>query len=150
MLVRGAEQQDLDWLIGQLKEFSRFFGSHHVLFPHDDEAYARNGLSGMMEKHLVLVAEREDKTPIGFVAGIVTPHLFNPKLRVLCETFWWVIPEARMSLAASKLLDAFTKWGQEHADWIIFSLEERTPVRDRGLLRRGFRLQERSYLMEVE
>lgn len=76
-------------------------------------------------------------------------HPYNPAIRVLTETFWWVTPNARGSRAGLMLLDAFTAYGERNADWIVFTLEHHSPVNERTLTKRGFHLHERSYLREV-
>lgn len=144
--IRRGDLKDIDWMVAQLKEFSRYYGSKRALF--GDEAYARNGLVETIKKHLVLVAEK-DGAPVGFIAGLVSPHLYNPEIRILCELFWWVMPGHRGGRASPMLLDAFVEWGKEHADWITFGTTEKTPIKESSLIRRGFHLQETSYLMEV-
>jgi len=47
------------------------------------------------------------------------------------------------------LLEEFTDWGKRNADWISFSLEDKSPVKDTTLTKRGFRLKERSFILEV-
>lgn len=146
--IRRADAGDMDWLVGQLKEFSKFFGSIHNTFP--KEEYARDGMWKMITDHVVFVAQKAGAGPVGFISGYFTPHVFNPDIRVLAETFWWVMEEHRGSRAGLHLLNAFTAWGRENADWIIFTLEEKSPVNDSVLLRRGFRPLERNYMLEVE
>jgi len=148
VLVRPATLDDLDWLVIQLKDFSDFFASELPLFPTDE--FARKGITDLIQKHLVLIAyDRETGERMGLIAGVVTPHLFNPDITVLAETFWWVPEEHRGTRAGAILLDAFIAWGKRNADWITIALESRTPIKETSLLKRGFRLQERSYLCEV-
>lgn len=145
-LVDRASEKHMDWLIGQLKAFSAIYASKLPLF--GDEDYARNALAVLIKDHLVLVAEKNFE-PVGFIAGLVTPHFFNPDIRVLSETFWWVAPEHRRSRAGALLLQKFVQWGEMNADWITCALEAHSPVNPDALLKRGFVLQERSFLMEV-
>lgn len=144
--IRRADAGDIDWLVSQCRDFASFFDSRHNLFP--DEALAREGLWAMISNHIVFIAQKAG-IPVGFVAGTLAPHMFNPAIRVLYEAFWWVTEEHRGSRAGLLLLNSFVAWGREHADWIIFTLENHSPVNDSVLLRRGFTLKERSYLMEV-
>lgn len=145
--IRNAELTDIDWLIPELREFSKFFGSKIPLF--DDEQYARDGLKNLITSHLFFVASSGDK-PVGFISGLVTNHIWNPKIKVLTEVFWWVIPAYRTaSKAGLMLLKAFTDWGTGHVNWINFTLEHNSPVSDRSLLKRGFKPTETNYLLEV-
>lgn len=145
--VRFATPEDLDWIVGQLKKFSEFYGTKLSLF--GDEKNARSVMLTMMNDHVVIVAERENEGLVGLISGYITPHAFNPKIKVLAETLWWVAEEHRGSRAGLLLLDAFKNYGEEHANWITFALENKSPVKDKCLTKRGFQLQERSYLREV-
>jgi len=145
--IRPARPEDLDWLLAQLRQFSDFFGSKRPLL--GDEAYARDQLSLIMRDHLMLIADGEGVGPVGFTAGLLNPHFFNPDIRVLAEAFWWVDHDHRGSRAASLLMDAFIDWGREHADWITFALQERTRIKDQSLIKRGFKRQEKNFLMEI-
>lgn len=145
--IRHGEAADVDWMLGQLRKFAQFFGSKRSLF--GDEAHARATLGGMIQDHLVLVAAADGSERLGFIAGLITPHMYNPEIRVLCETFWWVAEEHRRSRAGLLLLNAFLAWGKAHADWITFSLEQNSPMRAESLEKRGLHLHERSFLMEV-
>ena len=136
MRVRPAVEADLDWLLSQLKDFSKFCGTKIPLF--DDEGFARQMMINMMQNHVVLVAEKDGIGLMGLIAGLFTPHVFNPKIRVLAETFWWVPPEHRGTRAGLMLLNEFIDYGKRCADWITCALEEKSPVKDRFLTDRGF------------
>ena len=148
IVVRRAELDDIDWLLGQLQDFARFFGTKRTLYP--DENYARVGVTTMVQQHLTFVAEDVERgILLGFIAGYVLPHPFNPALKLLSEAFWWVDEQFRGSSAGARLLDAFVQWGRENVDIITFGLEHHSPVDDRCLIKRGFHLHERNYLLEV-
>jgi hypothetical protein len=155
--VRRAAPEDLSWVLSQLKDFSKFYGTKLQLF--GDEEYSRNFLLGLIQEHPSFVAVKEQKDEngeawttnmCGFIAGIVSPHMYNPKINLLTEAFWWVPEEYRGSRAGALLLEAFISWGKENVDWITFTLEHKSPVSDRCLTKRGFQLQEKNYLLEVQ
>lgn len=137
---------DADWLLKQLQAFSDFYNTKTKIY-HPE--FAVEFIGHMLENHIVLIAERESVGNVGFIAGAMSPHAFNPYINVLYETFWWVDPAYRGSRAGFMLLNEFTEIGKKSADWISFSLEIHSPVNDNVLLKRGFRLQERNFLMEV-
>lgn len=145
--MREGRPDDIDWLVTQLREFSRFFGTRLPLF--GDEAFVRAGLEVQIRDHFVAVAVDERGTQLGFIAGILTPHMYNPAIKILCETFWWVMPEHRGTSAGARLLMEFVAFGKARADWLGFTLEHHSPVREETLIRHGFHLHERHYLMEV-
>lgn len=145
--VRKANESDAEWLLSQLQDFSRFYGTNKQLFPENTD-HARGFLSEMIANHLCLVAGSNGEC-VGFIAGFYTCHPFNPEIRMLTEAFWWVPEAHRKSKAALMLLNAFVSHGEANADWVVFTLEHHSPVSDRCLTKRGFKLQERQYLKEV-
>lgn len=147
--VRRAIQYDAPWLLVQLRAFDRFFGTHRSLFP--DLASAEQQLLQLMDPNggCFFVAT-EGAMHLGFVVGALHPQLYNRSIRQLTELFWWVAPEHRRSSAGARLLMAFEAYGRAHADFIVMTLEAKSPVNPRSLERRGFRLQESSYLLEVD
>ncbi len=47
------------------------------------------------------------------------------------------------------LLKEFINTGKENADWITFGLMETTPVKEKSILKYGFKKMETNFLMEV-
>ena len=144
--IRRASPDDIDWLITELRKFSQFIQTKRPVF--EDEEFARNALTSLITSHYALIAEKEG-TPIGFIGGLLTPHSMNPAIRVLCETFFWVTEDQRGARAGAMLLNEFLEHGKQNVDWILFALEEHSPMNEKSLLKRGFKRQERNYLLEV-
>lgn len=147
IFTRRAEDYDIDWLIGQLRQFSDFFDSKHKLFPDPDSA--RVGLKSFIDNHYILIADTEAYGPAGFIAGMLFNHPFNPSIKVLNESFWWVDPEFRGTKAGSILLYEFIQFGKANVNWVWMTLETNSPIKDEVLTKRGFILKERNYLMEI-
>lgn len=145
--IRRAVPTDIPWILSQLKEFSAFYGTKRALY--DDEAYAQVFIETMVRDHLFLVADTVEFGLVGLIAGTLEPHLYNPKMICLNECFWWVDEKHRGSKAGLLLLNAFVHWGKANVDWIWMTLETHSPVKDATLIRRGFKEQERSFLLEV-
>ena len=145
--IRRAEESDLDWLLVQLRAFDDFHGSKHKLF--SEPEFVSNVMRTLMADHLMLVAVNESGEQMGFISGMVTGHFLNPKIKTLTEVFWWVDQKHRFSRAGVMLLNAYTEWGKANADWVVFSLEHHSPVADRSMIKRGYALKERGFLMEV-
>lgn len=150
-VVRRADPTDIPWLLEQLRDFDRFFGSKHTLMPERDEASVV--LMALITEHVFLIAAQKGGPRIGFIAGTLAPHPFRRQLRVLTEIFWWVAPPYRGTAAGAHLLLEFEHVGRQQADWVVMSLEERTIsdglVDPSSLERRGYLPRERSYLLEV-
>jgi hypothetical protein len=146
MNVRRATQQDALWLLEQVKEFQVAAGFKYPLIKGDIDACAK--LLTLIDNHVVFIAV-EGEHRRGFIAGYYAPHPFNSDVLVLSETFWWVPLDARKTRAAAMLLDEFIEAGRRMAHWIVLSLEHDSPCRDRHMLKRGFRVVERAFLLEV-
>lgn len=134
-------------MIQELREFSKFVGTRLPMF--SEEGIVHDRLFKMINEHLVLIATDDERGPMGFIAGYVTPHIMNPGITTLCEVLYWVSEKHRRTRAGLLLMDGFVKWGRENCDWICFGLESNSPVNDATLLKRGFRLKERNFLLEV-
>lgn len=149
--VRKATRSDSEYILGQLRLFAKFYGTKKSLFGTDDSA--RTGLLQLIDNHIVFVAEGVSGDaivePMGFIVGMLGPHMFNAEIKILSEVFWWVEEKYRTSSAGARLFSAFIKLGKEKADWISFSLAHNTPVNPDALLKRGFKLYETSFLREV-
>lgn len=146
IIIRKATVNDLDWIVTEVVAFSEFYGSKKRLAV--DGEYVRNGLINLVNNHLVLVAQSREVLA-GFIVGMVTPHIFNPTIRTLCEMFWWVTIPFRNSRAGYLLLKEFINYGKTVADWITMCSVSNSPIKDGTLERYGFRMIERSYLLEV-
>ena len=144
--VRWAKDSDLPWVVEELRNFSEFHDSKYDLFLNEENTEAVMKIT--MKDHVLMVAEK-DNTLMGFISGYFVPHPFNPELQTLCEQFWWVPEIHRKTRAGLLLLNNFIKFGKEAAQWVIMTIEEKSPVNENSLIKKGFRLHERSYLMEV-
>ena len=146
-VVRPAESKDIEEILPQLKKFSEFYGTSHELYG-KDLAHSYNVLDTLINQHFFSVVEIDQKI-IGFIAGTLAPHFFNNEITVLSEVFWWVNEEHRSNRAGALLFQEFMDFGKANADWITMTIEHHSPVKEESLLKRGFSLQEKSYLMEV-
>jgi len=147
IVIRPANDTDADWILGQLRQFSHMYGTKLSLFG-DNENYNRSLLQNIIDNHIILVAEAGSQL-IGLVCGLLTPHHFNPKIKVLAEQFWWVSVEHREGRAGYLLLKEFIRIGREIVDWITFSLLDKSPVKRETLEKLGFIFREQSFIMEV-
>jgi hypothetical protein len=145
--TRRAKALDVEWLFACCEDFAKFYGSKISLAGNPE--YGRIFLKDMIDRHYVLIGLK-DNEPVGFIAGLITPHHFNPDIRQLAELLWWVPEQFRNTGIGMLLFNEFMEFGKENCDWITFSLEEISPIKDTFLLKRGFRMTERAYLKECE
>jgi hypothetical protein len=145
--TKRAKIADIEWLLEECIAFSKAYESKHDLC--GNLPYAVKFLENLVNNHLVLICyDGEVKT--GFIAGMIQPHHFNPDMLMLSELLWWVKKEHRGGLSGSKLLDDFIAVGKEHCQWITFTIEKGTQISDEPLLKRGFVMTEKAYLLECE
>ncbi len=144
--TRPAFLGDVDWLLDQCDDFAKFYGSKVSLA--GDRNYGRFFLTDLLEKHYVRIG-MEGNSRAGFIAGMVTPHHFNPSITQLSELLWWVPEQFRSCGIGGLLFKEFVEYGKEHCNWITFTMEQNTPIGDGILVKAGFRLTEKAYLMEV-
>lgn len=145
--IRKAEPSDIDWLIGELYDFELTYGLKKVSFLMD-EKFAREKLLELIEKHVAFIATK-DFDRAGFIIGYYGIHPFTKDLKALQELFFWVSHEYRKTRAAAMLMNAFVESGKKIADWIIFARLPGSNISERTLTRKGFRLMEQNYCMEV-
>ena len=143
--LRPANDSDVEWLFLMCEDFAAFYQSKISLAGNRD--YGILFLQDLVAKHYVRIALK-DGHRVGFIAGFVSPHHFNPDIRQLAELLWWVMPEHRNSGAGAALFMDFVKFGETECDWISFTLENNSPVNDNFLIKRGFKATEKAYLKE--
>jgi hypothetical protein len=144
--VRPGTPEDIEWMLDQSELFSEFVGTKTSSFP--GRAEGRAVLEAHMDQQPIFIADRNG-LPVGFIVAVIHPDYWNRKLVVLSELMWWVQPEYRASRAAALLLLAFEACAERiGADRWVLTLEAHSPLNTDALEKRGYRLQERSYLQE--
>lgn len=145
--VRRAYELECEWLYQECVEFAKKYPSRYNLA--GNKEYALEFLKNLVSNHLVLIAESEAER-LGFIAGLVSNHHFNPDIKTLIEMLWWVRPEHREKGAGALLFKEFINFGKENCDLITMTLEKESQVPDNYLEKHGFRLTEKAYLMECD
>lgn len=143
--IRRAVQLDVEWIFAECEAFAKFYGSKISLA--GNPSYGKKFLADLVENHYVIIGLK-DYEPAGFMAGMISGHHFNPDIVQLIEMLWWVPEKYRSTGVGMKLFEEFMAYGKANCDWIAFTLEENSPIKDTFLLKRGFRPTEKAYLME--
>lgn len=143
--VRDAFYSDIDWIFEQCEAFAKFYGSRISLAANPE--YGKKFLESLVDNHFIKVGEIDGRLA-GFIAGLVSPHHFNPDIIQLTELLWWVPEQDRGSGVGAELFEEFMIYGETKCNWITFTLEHNSPVKDSFLLKRGFQMTERAYLKE--
>lgn len=149
--IRRANTSDTAWVARELRAFDAFFGGTYSWIPQQPGELERRVYEMLKAEHMypwwVALLDGE---PVGFIAGVLHPHHFNPEVVCLSEMFWWVTPAHRQSRAGWMLLSTFTLFGHGAANLIIMTLEAESPVKFGTLERLGYRVKETNFLLEVK
>jgi RimJ/RimL family protein N-acetyltransferase len=104
----------------------------------------------VMLKHGVVLVSVEGDKITGVIAGLVTPNTWFPDQLDLMELFWFVEEKYRGSSAALRLLREFTKRGKAlDVKRIVMSSETHSPLSNNAYEKRGYKLIEKTFVMEV-
>jgi hypothetical protein len=144
-VVRKAKVEDIEWLVAESEEFAKFFDAKISLY---NPEHLSHVFGVLIDSHLIFVAEVRGERS-GFIAGLYTSHFLNPHITTLTELLYWVSPKFRGSRSALMLLNAFDEWGAEHADWVLMTIEDKSPMKDETLFKRGFRHKENCFIKEI-
>jgi len=147
MTIRTGKLKDYGFIKTELEKFSNFYDTGFSLYNKDS---IKPLVETFIKDHVVYIAENKNEEPAGFIMGTFNPHPYNPALWALTESFWWVKEEHRNTGAGLKLLDKFIEFGKEYADFITLTLEDNSPIGEKHFLKRGFKIKEKSFLLEVK
>ena len=146
MIIRYATLDDVSWIVELVAADMQSLMGESDLYDLD---YLQTFVPYLIEDGVVLVAEKVG-SPVGCIAGILAPILFNPHKMALNEVFWWVAEEHRGSSAGAKLLLAFEQDGIAlEVDFINMSIMHNTKLSTGALEKRGYLYKESSYVRRV-
>lgn len=141
-----ANGTDLEWIVQQLPIMDREF-NEKMVFSGDKEDITRR-MEFLIEDGVVLVAwDGEER--IGFIAGARTPHFFNPKITVLSQFLWWVVPSRRGSRAAWKLLSSMVNVAKATCDWMDVYVMRNCAIEANSMRKFGFKEADKMFRLEV-
>lgn len=148
-MIRHATKYDIIELVEMVREYAKEFPSElarqEIWF---DENYIKQVLMTMIAGRGFVLVDDEYK---GFLAAIVTPNMWFPKLTELCELAWWVKPEFRKTTVGGKLWIAFDKEANSmkqtgRINYIRTALTVGSPAIDYE--KRGYKKLETAYIKE--
>ena len=93
----------------------------------------------------------DGEEPVGMLAAVMEPNMWNPKVRQMRELIWYVVPEKRKSTVGGRLFKQYCLKGEElkqagKINVYFTSMMSSTQACD--LESRGFRCTERTYIKE--
>lgn len=144
--VRKSKIEDTESIIELLMNFKTENNfSPQLCFADPD--YQRLLITRLIQYHVLVVATKDDKI-IGAIAGYLHPHIFDPKIKVCSELFWFVEKEHRPSKASLELISLYKEFAGEYSNLIYMNILTSTNIKEKSLLRRGFKKLETVYLFE--
>lgn len=93
----------------------------------------------------------DGEEPVGMLAAVMEPNMWNPKVRQMRELIWYVVPEKRKSTIGGRLFKQYCLKGEElkQAGKInVYFTSMMTSTQACDLESRGFRCTERTYIKE--
>ncbi|HLB68751.1 MAG TPA: GNAT family N-acetyltransferase [Thermoplasmata archaeon] len=150
--VTPTSESEFPWIMVKLREQAIDYmtdgGSSLSLYGGDE--HAESMLRLLRADHILLTAVTETGEAVGFIAGWVSGHPFNPAVRVATHFWWYVDPVHRHSRAASLLLSDFVVTAEDRGcQRITLCLGPRTMIRDESLEKIGFKHSDRCYVKEI-
>lgn len=145
--IRKATLDDLDVIIEELKNFSDFIGTKKKIFNGEPDSIEK--IKDLIVNHYFIVADHAISGVVGFICAMLMPHPMNGSIVIFSELFWWVKEKFRLGRAGLLLLNEAVEYAKSKADFITFSLESKSNINEKSLIKRGFKSFERTFLLEV-
>lgn len=108
-----------------------------------------NLVQKIIQDGTAIVAYNDEDKPVGCIAGVLVPNLFNPQINTLAEIIWYILPEYRGTRIAAMLLKRYTELAEEIADEATLSLLPSSNVNFRSLAKRGWKQEEFAFRREI-
>lgn len=93
----------------------------------------------------------DGEEPVGMLAAVMEPNMWNPKVRQMRELIWYVVPEKRKSTVGGRLFKQYCLKGDElksQGKINVYFTSMMTSTQACDLESRGFRCTERTYIKE--
>lgn len=106
-MIRHATRYDIPILVEMVRQYAKEFPSK--LAKQDewfDEQHIKQLLATMIAGRGFVLIDDDER---GFLAAIVLPNTWYPKLQEISELAWWVKPEERNGTIGGKLWLTFNK-----------------------------------------
>ena len=145
-MIRLATRYDIKEIVKLVKEYAKESPCKLASIDENfDEQYISNLLFSLIVGRGFIVIDDEYK---GFIAGIVTPNVWSPKLMELHELAWWVKPEYRNTSIGGRLWIEFNECAkhlieEKRVEIIFVSSMVNSPKLDYE--KRGYELLEHTY-----
>jgi len=116
-MIREITSKDIPVLLVYGKHFWKLTPYVSAGIEYNEDA-VRELLQELAEEHYLRVAEEDGKI-IGFVGAMIVPMIFNPKVSVATEVFFFVHPDFR-GATGSALMDQLEKDLEDQVDLVSF------------------------------
>jgi hypothetical protein len=93
----------------------------------------------------------DGEEPVGLLAAIMEPNMWNPKIRQMRELIWYVVPEKRTSTIGGRLFKQYCLKGEElksQGKINVYFTSMMSSTQSCDLESRGFRCTEKTYIKE--
>lgn len=101
-MIRSATHDDIDAICSMARKF--YATTEYATITPMDDASVSDLAAGLLEHGVVLLAFN-DGEPVGMIALVISPFMFNRNVLTAHEVAWWVDPSVQRLGVGSTLLD---------------------------------------------
>ena len=141
-----TEIWDTMMLRGMLSDLILEFGENYGAPVEAAPDSVRRLIDLVRERGVCFVCIKENKI-VGAIGGLIHENLFNNKLTMLSELFWYTTPAERGGTVGGRLLRKYLDYGEEKGFSIVMTtLSSTNPSIGRALERKGFHRKEQNFI----
>lgn len=120
-MIREVTTDDIEAIINLSAEFFSEVDLAGAGLSLDRDTMEFFVIDGMADPDMNCFLLEENGEPVGFIAGMVRPWMFNAEISVLTELVWYVRKSAREAnpMGAFMLLKALKKWGKARGATVL-------------------------------
>ena len=146
--IREAELKDVPYLISMGMSFFKQSGYENI-FSFDKDSFLKTVEHLISDDTGTIFIVTEDDIPVGMAGALMFPFYMNSNVLSCQELFWWINPESRKGLLATKLLKGVETWAKDRGahTFMMMCLEHLEPEKvERLLTIKGYNKTERHFM----
>lgn len=126
-----------DWLKKSCNELNSLYGTNYD--------FSRFPLNVVEKHHYFRVCLKDDK-PVGFIIATIGQHMFDYNIKILSQQLMFAETGTK---AGYLLMQDFIDFGKLHSNHIITMIADYTNIKEKSLVKLGFKKLETAYRMEI-
>ena len=110
-MIRMATASDEESLLAMARDFVAFSPYADLATATDQELRAT--IQWLTNNATIFIADKDNR-PVGLLVAVISPLWYAPSCKVASEMAWWIDPQHRTGMAATRLVQAFEKWAKDN------------------------------------